>query len=247
MKEEMKIGFVVEVPEKERGLNEFSRRLKLLKELGYDGVELAVRDPREIDEKKVKTLIEGLGLKVPAIATGKAKDFRYFREQIRFASQFKAKIIVGLIRKGIPKNDLSQILRNYEKIARAKGVELLLEPINRYEMDFINNVGEAINFIKEADLENTKILIDTFHMNIEEAWICGSIMEAGDLIGHVHVADNNRLAPGQGHLDFREILCTVADTGYNGFITVELVPVKPDFDMAARQSIEYLKPILGRR
>lgn len=261
----MKLSFVVPVPEKGQKLNEFYQKIRFLKELGYDGVELAVRDPKKIDEKKVRSLIEELKLEVPAIGTGsgyikdglslchldkaiRRKALARVKSHIEFASQFGAKVIIGLIRGNLERNVsekkaykyIVDALKECAEFAAKYNVELVLEPIIRYEMDLIHTLKEAKEMIQETACSNIGILADTFHMNVEENQICHNIKEVGDFINHVHLADSNRMAPGQGHLDFKEILRSIIDTGYNGFLTVELVPVRPDFETAARQSIVYL-------
>lgn len=260
----MKLGIQISVPEKTENMHEFVYRLKTIKKLGYDGVELSVRDPKNIEVKKIVTLIERLRLEVPAIATGRAfiqdglslmspcetrqlRSLARFKDQIEFASLFGAKVIVGLIR-GKVRGDLGQILKTYEEFALDKGVELVLEPINRYEMNFIHTAKEATDFIKEANLRNTGVLIDTFHMNIEETRIAEVITDMGEtgLLKYVHIADNNRLAPGEGHLDFVEILCSIADAGYEGYLSAEII-FKPDFKTAARNAVEELRRILERK
>lgn len=263
----MKLSFVVEVPEKVESLKEFYRRLKMLKELGYDGAELAIRNTRKIEREKVKTLIEGLGLEVPAIATGRAylterlsfchpskrqAALARIKDHIKFASSFDAQVIIGLIRgnpeKGQPTEGAYRLivdaLKECGEFAAKYNVKLTLEAINRYEMDFIHTLKEAREIMKKTGCHNTGILADTFHMNIEEEWISESIADVGDFITHVHIADSNRMAPGEGHLDFEEILSSIAATGYNGFLSIELVPIKPDFDTAARQAIECLRTII---
>jgi len=81
---------------------------------------------------------------------------------------------------------------------------------------------------------------DIFHMNIEDASITDSLREAGDKISYVHFADSNRWAPGQGHLNFPEIIGVLKSISYDRFVTVEMLP-KPDPDSAARMAIDYLR------
>ena len=82
-----------------------------------------------------------------------------------------------------------------------------------------------------------------FHMNIEDASIIGSLKEAKDKIGYVHLADSNRWAPGQGHLNFSQIIDTLKSIGYDGYLTVEILP-KPNPNTAAKMAIDYLPHII---
>jgi len=100
-------------------------------------------------------------------------------------------------------------------------------------------VAEGLALIEAVGADNFGLLLDTFHMNIEEPSIEESIRQAGNRIFHFHVADSNRWYPGAGHLDFRSILSTLKDIGYQGFVSGEFLP-KPDAETAARKAIEYL-------
>jgi sugar phosphate isomerase/epimerase len=126
--------------------------------------------------------------------------------------------------------------------ARPLGVKLALEPINRYETSMINNVTDGLELISRVKADNLGLLLDTFHMNIEEADIPESIRACGERIFHFHVADSNRMYPGGGHLDFKAILSTLEATGYEGYISGEFLPL-PDAETAAKLGITNLKQI----
>jgi sugar phosphate isomerase/epimerase len=232
--------------------------------LGYKGVELAVRDPRLIDLGKLSGLIKKNNLEVPAIGTGQAwgeeglsftdpdpsirqAAIERIKSHIPLASRFNAIIIIGLIRGVIePGMDpvratewLIEALRECSTAAHKEGIRMALEPINRYETTIINNVAQGLDLIKKVEAENLGLLLDTFHMNIEEAGIENSIRLCGKNISHFHVADSNRWYPGAGHLDFKSILGSLFDTGYTGWISGEFLPI-PDAEKAARKSIEFL-------
>jgi sugar phosphate isomerase/epimerase len=117
-----------------------------------------------------------------------------------------------------------------------------LEPINRYETSLINNIEEGLALLDRVGAENMGLMPDTFHMNIEDADIEKSLRACGDRIFHVHVADSNRWPPGAGHLDFASILKTVFETGYQGFISGEFMPL-PDADTAAQMGITHLRQL----
>jgi len=234
---------------------------------GYNGVELAIRDPRLIDADVLLTTVNRHGLEVPAIGTGQAwgeeglsftdpdPDVRKAAIQrvynhVPFAAQTGAVIIIGLLR-GIVKPGveheqahawLVEALQCCSAAAAPRGVRLVLEPINRYETTLINNVDQGLALIEAVGADNFGLLLDTFHMNIEEPKIEDSIEAAGDRIFHFHVADSNRWHPGAGHLDFKSILDALFATGYQGFVSGEFMPL-PDADTSARQAIVYLRGI----
>lgn len=101
------------------------------------------------------------------------------------------------------------------------GITLNLEVVNRFENPLLNCAAEAVDFVKEVDRPNVKILLDTFHMNIEEDTFYGAIECAGKDLGHFHIGEANRKVPGKGHLPWDEIGCALRDIGYDGYIVME--------------------------
>ncbi len=109
-----------------------------------------------------------------------------------------------------------------------------------YETTLINNTAQGLQLIEDVGAENFGLLLDTFHMNIEEAQIEASIRACGPRIFHFHVADSNRWHPGAGHLDFKSILRTLYQTAYPGWVSGEFLPV-PDAQTAAQKGILHLR------
>jgi sugar phosphate isomerase/epimerase len=234
---------------------------------GYEGVELAIRDPNLIDLESLDKLVCQYNLKVPAIGTGQAwgeeglsftdpnptvrrAAIERIKSHIPLAARFNSVIIVGLIR-GIVKSGVSsvqamkwliQALSECSEAAQPHGIRLALEPINRYETTVINNIAQGLELIANVGVDNFGLLLDTFHMNIEEPAIEESIRTCGMRIFHFHVADSNRWYPGAGHLNFKSILETLSSTGYQGWISGEFLP-QPDAETAAQESLAYLHRI----
>jgi sugar phosphate isomerase/epimerase len=107
-----------------------------------------------------------------------------------------------------------------EEAARC-GVQLFLEPLNRYEDHMVNTLQEAIVLVSQVALGSVKIVADTYHMNIEEADPAAALLAAGPYIGHLQASDSNRLEPGAGHIDWALFGATVRAIGYEGPIAVE--------------------------
>jgi sugar phosphate isomerase/epimerase len=234
---------------------------------GYDGVELAIRDPRLVDADELLRVVSAHGLEVPAIGTGqawgeeglsytdrdpavRAAAIERTKAHIPFAARTGAVIIVGLLR-GIVKPGVSQgqamdwvveALRECCAAARPDGVRIALEPICRYETTLVNNAGQGMELLERIGADNMGLLLDTFHMNIEDAVIEEAIRLCGDRIFHFHVADSNRWYPGAGHLDFKSILAALVATGYQGYVSGEFMPL-PDADTSAQQGIAYLRSL----
>ncbi len=98
---------------------------------------------------------------------------------------------------------------------------LLLEPLNRYETYFLNRVEQALEIAEAVNHPRVKVLADLFHMNIEEKSLGDPIRAAGPRLGHVHIADNNRLQPGLGFMDFRPAFAALREIGYQGYVSIE--------------------------
>lgn len=98
---------------------------------------------------------------------------------------------------------------------------VFLEPLNRFEATFLRTVGHAAEIARRVDHPRVLALADLFHMNIEESDLPGSIHQAGPLLGHVHIADNNRLEPGAGAMEMRPTFRALQDIGYEGYVSVE--------------------------
>ncbi|MCH7520673.1 MAG: sugar phosphate isomerase/epimerase [Candidatus Marinimicrobia bacterium] len=235
--------------------------------LGYDGVELAVRDPSLLDVPALEALLRKENLVVPAIGTGQAfgeeglsltdpdeqirlKAIDRIKAQVRLARRLGAVVIIGLIRgKQGRERSADQVESLLIEALRTcaledQTVKLAIEAINRYETDLLNTVASALRLVEELGMDNVGLLLDTFHMNIEEPSPSTSIMAAGDRVFHVHIADSNRWYPGAGHINFGEIVDALDKIGYEGFASAEIMPL-PDPVTASKKAVEYMRDLTG--
>lgn len=270
----MKISFVISTqPTKFQAIAfdpDFEANIARLAELGFDGVELGVREPDKLNVANIKHILDKHKLVVPAIGTGQAfvEEHLSFtdpdasvREQamarvkthIDLAREFNALVILGLIRGKVQPTVTREQVRPWlieamQVVARAakeKSVRLAIEPLNRYETDLINTAPEALGLVDELGADNVGVLFDTFHANIEEARIEIGLRLCGKRLFHVHVADSNRWYPGAGHIDFARILATLREMKYDGWVSAEILP-KPSILVAAEQTMRTMKSLLGR-
>jgi sugar phosphate isomerase/epimerase len=245
----------------------FEASIRKAARMGYDGVELALKHAAEVDAGQLTTWLSEAGMEVSCISTGqvyadlglsftdvdpvrRANVRRIFTELIDLAAEFGRMVNIGRIRGQVGAKSRDEAERLFVEMtwelctyAATRRVTLLLEPANRYELDFVNNLQEGAALLEKVGLENLKLMPDLFHMNIEDVTIAGELARYKDHVAYVHFADSNRRAPGQGHIDFQEVLDTLKRMGYDGWIAVEILP-HPDPDTAARQAIEHLGPLI---
>ena len=131
---------------------------------------------------------------------------------------------------------LAEALEDLGAHAATHGVPLFYEPLNRYETNLINRVGETATWLRTLRTTNIRILADLFHMNIEESDLPAALREVGSLMGHVHFADSNRRAIGFGHTAIAPVIAALREIGYTGALSAEILPL-PDAATAARQTL----------
>ena len=245
---------------------DLEQNIRTASEIGYDAVELHnIKDPEFIDVSDLIRICKKYNIFISAIATGlsnyvdklsliddsektRSSAIKRVSDYINLAAQLDCDVIIGTIRGNIPdlshrRNYLDKLLDSIKQLSNSpinSNVILLIEIANRYESNYLNTAKEINDFIDEAQNPNLKMMLDTFHMNIEEVDICKSIENYKEKLGYFHVADSNRLYPGAGHIDFDSIFLTLKKIKYEGFIGLECLPV-PDGVTAARENIKFLK------
>lgn len=192
-------------------------RCALLAGLGYDGIDMFFPDPQGTDARTAKAALDRNGLRATMLAAqgDLMADGLYLNDAGRLSELLErskyhleqcavlgAMPNIGFIR-GWHRNDPGSLprmadgLAAYCQLAASFGVDVLLEPICRYEIDSIHTTDQAIDLCERAGKPaNLGLLLDLFHMNIEEASVCGAICRAGSLVRHVHFVDNTRAVPG---------------------------------------------------
>jgi len=243
--------------------------IKKAHELGYDGVELALKRPDEVDKGVLKRLLKENSLEVSAVSSGQVFGARnlYFTDEnkdnrkelydtfcgfIDLASDFGGLVNIGRTRGSIGGRDpklcedlFLDMAHSVADHAEKRGVELILEPVNRYEIDFINSLDECSVLLKKVNRKNFTMMPDVFHMNIEDDHIGESLIRNKEYVRYLHFADTNRHAPGDGHMRWDEIFDALTTINYNGWTSVEILPF-PDPETAAKRSVAFLKGKYGK-
>ena len=228
---------------------------------GYGAVELLLSESDYLSIETLRGLLEQNHLALSAIGTGGAavthsltlsssdaaireQAERFIRGIIDLAGPFGAGTILGSVIGSAGKDEtreqaLSRVIPSLKRLSEysaAHGSLLLVEPLNRYESNLLNSIDQGLDLTNRVGSSNVKILADCFHMNIEEPSIGDSILKAANMIGHVHLSDSNRWAAGLGHMNYAHISEALSSIGYNGFISMEALPL-PDPDTAAKTAI----------
>lgn len=242
--------------------------IKKAHSLGFDGVELALLDSTQIDAGEVESLCQKYSIEIPMISSGqvyaqgqlcftspdkavRVQAVSRIKGLIDIAEKFRAMVNIGRVRgpyfDDVPAADSEgrflESLSEVAAYAQPKGVVVAVEPVNRYEINFINRVGQAYEVISRLDAANVKIMPDLFHMNIEETSIEGTLMAYREHIAYVHFADSNRLAPGMGHMNFPNVVNVLNAMEYEGYVTAEILP-HPTPDEAAQRAARYLRTLI---
>ena len=238
--------------------------------MGYDGVELALSGVEDVDAGEVARLLADNRMGISAVSTGRvfaerrvwltsddpavrARAVEILIGLVDLAAELgAARVNIGRVRGGIADGEtlvsaearFTAGIRKVADHASPVGVNIVVEPVNRYEINYINSVDpDGIALIRRIGHPNVRLMPDVFHMNIEDASIARSLIAAGAMVGYCHLADSNRWAPGQAHTDFVEILKALETVGYDDWVAVEILPY-PSADEAAEQAIAYLRTLV---
>ena len=225
---------------------------------GFDTVEIAIEDPRHIDPLAVKAAATAAGLAISGIcaAMGPGRDFRgtpaeqktamtYCKALIDQAALMGCPTLVGPLYSVVGKADAvpagqrrkewSAVVKNLRILARhaeARGVTLCVEPLNRFETDFLNTCEQGLKLIAAIGSPAVKLHLDTFHMNIEEKDLCAAIRRAGPHLGHFHACGSDRGTPGGDHTDWPGVARALKAINYQGAVVIE--SFTPDVKVIAR-------------
>ena len=229
--------------------NEDPRRgLERIARAGYERVELS-GDPVGMSGEELRHAAAGCGLEVSSISSllGPGRDLSHVDPAIRCAAH---EYLLGLIEMAAivgspivnvhpssvnrteiltsPEQEWEWSVLGLRKLAvQADGTcRLAVEPWNRYETHLINTLDQAVELVEAVDHLAVCVMGDAFHMGIEESDPIGALRRAAPHLGHLHLADNTRAAPGTGTVDFAPYIRTLIEIDYLGTVTFELFPAK---------------------
>ena len=243
---------------------------RIAKEIGYDALELHIREPGRYNAKEIRSVAGQYGLEICAEANGmehtigglslidddsgkREQAISRMFEHVDFVHELGAMLVVGIMRGNVPKGKpvpvyldrFAEALSRICEYAAKKQVYVVLESILRYINNYLNSVPETMDFITSLGIKNLGLHIDTHSMALEEKNLKESILYCRDKpLGYVHYSDNNRYYPGGGAVDFKELTRALMDIGYGGYITLETLP-RPSAEESARLGFSYVKSIVN--
>lgn len=234
--------------------------LSRIQEWGFDGVEIFLSTEEPADVSAVKRMLDDLQLGrttcvvLPRDAHLISREPEVRRRGVNFlnrcverTAELGGELMCGPLYAGLgvmtgrrrtpeewqwAADGLAAAARRGQQL----GVTLCIEPLNRFETYFLNTLSDAAELIRVIGEPNVRIHFDTFHANIEERNISESLREVAKELGHVHISENDRGIPGTGHNDWANVLRTLRDVGYDGWLTIESF-AQPEPELAAAAAI----------
>ena len=227
--------------------NASTRRFAKFKAWGFDGVEIAVENVGDIDPAFVRAQLDRHGLICTSVCAcfPPSRDLRgtpaqqraavtYVKTLVGYAEILGAKIVMGPLYSATGRAEATppavrrrqwRTVRAHLKTictyAEANGKIICLEPLNRFETDFINTVEQGLAMIRAVDSPALKLLLDTFHLNIEEKNPAAAIRRAGKHVGHFHASASDRGTPGNDHVDWPGVAAALKAIRYDGSVVIE--------------------------
>ncbi len=229
--------------------NKDTRLFKRFKQWGFDAVELLIENPSDIDPKFVKSELDNQGLDCGSVcaAMNKDRDLRgshksqsngvnYLCSLLDQMQTLDCSVLGGPIYSYVGRADAvapaeykrqwSAVVKNLKIVtayAKTRGKVVCLEPLNRFETDFINTFDQGLRMIHDVNSPALKLHLDTFHGNIEEKYQDEAIRKAGKHLGHIHACGADRGTPGNDHIDWKKIAAALKAIGYQMDVVIEAV------------------------
>ena len=227
--------------------NASTKLFKQFKTWGFETIEIAIEDPSHIDPAHVKAELDKAKLACGSVcaAMGPGRDFRGTPEEQKTAMDYCKALIDQMVVLGCPtligpvysvvgkadaveasaqKVEWALVVKNLKELsayAEKRGVQIAVEPLNRFETDFLNTCDQGLKLIKAVGSPALKLHLDTFHMNIEEKDQATAIIKAGKHLAHFHACGSDRGTPGNDHIDWKPIAKALKKIKYKGDVVIE--------------------------
>ncbi len=216
---------------------------------GYDAVEILVADPADIEPERVKRELKRNGLLCGSVcaAMSRERDLRGSLQSQRTGIKYLCQLLDQMVELDCPilggpvysyvgradavskrdyRNQWRTVVKNLKMVAKyaeERGRLVCLEPLNRFETDFINTLDQGVNMIEDVGSPALKLHLDTFHANIEEKSLGDAIRRAGKYLRHIHACGSDRGTPGHDHTDWKGMAAALKEIEYEGDLVLETV------------------------
>src|SRR5439155_26062050 len=227
--------------------NQSTKLFGTFKKWGFETVEIPIEDPSHIDPLYVRGELDRHGLVCGSACAcmGPGRDFRGKPAEQKTAMDYCKTLLDQMVVLGCPsligpvysvvgkadavepaqqKMEWALVVKNVQELARyaqARGRQICIEPLNRFETDFLNTCDQGLKLIKAVGSKAVRLHLDTFHMNIEEKFQGPAIRKAGKVLGHFHACGSDRGTPGNDHIDWKAIAAALKGIGYKGDVVIE--------------------------
>jgi sugar phosphate isomerase/epimerase len=219
--------------------------LRRIKRLGFESIEIS-GEPKQYDTKTSRPLLKQYGIRCWGAVTltlgqrnlaagseaQRKSSIDYMKSVVTMVKELEGTectIVPATVGKvvpdGKPEQEWKWVVDGLKEVyahAQKSGVRIALEPLNRFETYFLNRADQALRLAQDVG-PDCGVCLDVFHMNIEEQDMFAAIRKVGKKLVDVHVAENNRLAPGMGNVDWKRFVATLREAGYQGALTMEAV------------------------
>jgi sugar phosphate isomerase/epimerase len=249
--------------------------IKRIAKIGYDGIEIGAASPHAYPptttkerRKNIKSILEYYNLEVSSMLPGlsggpglnvaspipeeRRHNIEHYKQVVELCAEWGGKTVLyipgwqifGTTRKQAWEWS-TEALSEISKTAADYGVTMVIEP-TPFDSNLVDRCDDAIEMMQDVGEPNVKLMFDTFHALYRKEVSTDYVYSMGENLRHIHISDNDRLAPGKGRGDFVSLIDALKDINYDGYLAMELGFDRRDIepDNVARQAFEYLKPLV---
>jgi sugar phosphate isomerase/epimerase len=262
----MRLSYVLPDPSTYRDWTEFEGDLACMKQAGYDAVELQIADPALFDESRVRRALDAVGYAMCAFQSGgtyatrgnclstandsiRERTIALLKSFVELAARWKSLIVFGSLQgrasdepdRAAGEARIHAAIAEVGRCATEQGVVLAFEPVQFGEVGFHNTIADVAALVRGLNLPGLRMMIDTFHMNIEERDMIAPIGPIRDILAHVHLSETNRGVLGEGHWPTATFFAELERLGYADYCSVGVYNTRKSRRESIRQCMEAIK------
>jgi D-psicose/D-tagatose/L-ribulose 3-epimerase len=262
----MRLSYVLPDPVSYRDWSEFEGDLACMKLAGYDSVELQIADPAQFDEDRTRRALDAAGYRMCAFQTGatyysrgnclctadeevRRRTIELLKSFVALAGRCQAVIVFGSLQgrlsdepdRAVGAHRIREAIWEVGRCASQQGVTLAVEPVQHGEVGFHNTIAEVAELVRGLDLPGVRMMVDTFHMNIEEQDMLSPLPAVRDILAHVHLSETNRDILGAGHWPTAAFLDQLGKIEYQGYCSIGVYNTRSSRRTSIERCIEAIR------